>query len=240
LLVVFIIAVLLAVGIKAPIVRGLTTFLYEHLPLYKGLREPQKWVAVIIPIYLFYLTLGVSGLTKFRIIIKNKVLSGIILSVIIVMLAPSLLWGFNRQVKPTMYPNDWLEVNNLLLSKSSQSKSCSDRILFLPWHLYMSFDWAGKIIANPAPNFFPCPVLSGTNMEYGGIYDNSGNFNSDAIMDWLKLKGEGGMPTLIGESVRYVILAKEVDFKSYLWLNDLSYLQLIKETENLFVYEVRY
>jgi len=240
LLIIFIAAILLAVGIKAPIARSLTLFFYDHLPFYKGLREPQKWVAVIIPIYLFYLTLGVIGLNRLKIIIKNRFLGGVILTAIIVMLAPSLLWGFNRQVKPTPYPDDWYEVNNLLISKFSKTKDCSDRILFLPWHMYLKFNWAGKVIANPSSNFFKCPIISGTNMEWGGIYDNSGNFNSEAIVNWLKLKGDEGMPTLVGDRVRYIILAKEVDFKDYLWLNKAPYLQLIKETETLFVYEVRY
>ena len=64
LLAVFALAIILAIGIKLPLTSGLTLFLYNYLPLYKGLREPQKWVAAIIPIYLVYLTLGTTRLAR--------------------------------------------------------------------------------------------------------------------------------------------------------------------------------
>jgi len=125
-----------------------------------------------------------------------------------------------------------------VLQRSGQPV-CSDRILFLPWHLYMGFSWAGKIMANPAPAFFSCPVLSGTDMEWGGIYDNSGNPDSRAIVAWMTARGKGGMPAVAGVPIRYIVLAKEVDFTSYLWIANLPYVKLISDTPTLFVYEVK-
>lgn len=239
LLIIFISAVVLAIGIKSPLTRGLVMFLYDHLPLYKGLREPQKWVAVIIPIYLFYLTLGVWRVSQTKIIINNRLLSSLILTAIIIMLAPSLLWGFNNQVKATPYPSDWFEVNNLLLKQSTQANICSDKVLFLPWHLYMSFNWSGKVMANPAVAFFSCPVLSGTNMEWGGIYDNSQSSEGAAVDSWLKARGQAKLPTLAGQPIRYIILAKEIDFINYLWLNKLASIKPLLETATLLVYEIK-
>jgi hypothetical protein len=214
-------------------------FLYDHLPLYKGLREPQKWVAAIIPIYLFFLTLGAARLAKVKVVVNNRIVGGLLLAAVIVMQAPSLLWGFNRQVWPTPYPDDWYQVNKLLLSRSAASHECSDQILFLPWHLYMSFNWIGKIVANPAPAFFACPVLSGTDMEWGGIYDNSTDPNSAAVAAFLAARGKGGAPKLTGSPVRYIVLAKELDYASYLWLKDLPYVKPLLETRTLLVYEVK-
>jgi len=259
LLLIFTLAVSLAVGIKSPITNGFVMYLYNHLPLYKGLREPQKWVAVIIPIYLFYLTLGVYKFSKQKFVSANQFVCGVILAAIIIMQAPSLLWGFNRQIKSTPYPNDWAEVNNLLVNRSAQSYGCNDRILFLPWHMYMSFNWVGKIIANPASAYFTCPVLSGTNMEWGGIYDNSQSSEGGAVAVWLAEQGKFQAPLfsststevfiegpnlvkgsgLTINSIRYIILAKELDFTSYLWLKDLSYVKPLMETKTLFVYEIK-
>jgi len=127
----------------------------------------------------------------------------------------------------------------LLLNKSAPSPECSDRVLFLPWHLYMSFNWVGKIISNPAPAFFACPVSSGTDMEWGGIYDNSTNSDGAAVAAWLAARGKGGAPKLAGSPIRYVILAKEVDFASYRWIEDLPYVKPLLETRTLLVYEVK-
>lgn len=239
LIVIFSLAVLLAVGIKAPVSRGLTMFLYDHLPLYKGFREPQKWVAVIIPIYLFYLTLGAARLKTVKPISHNRGLSGLILAALIIMQAPSLFWGFNRQVRSTKYPADWTIANQFLVERSGGG-ACQDKILFLPWHMYMSFDFTRKIIVNPAPTFFSCPTISGTNMEWGGIYDNSQKAEGGVIGEWLDNKGKEGAPVLLGKSPRYIILAKEVDWVQYYWLNKLNYLKLIKETSTLLIYEIKH
>ena len=238
LLAIFVLTVVLAVGIKSGVTRNFVMFLYDHLPLYKGLREPQKWVAAIIPIYLFFLTLGAARLAKVKIVANNRLIAGLLLAAVIVMQAPSLLWGFNRQVWSTPYPDDWYQANQLLLNKSAPSRECSGRILFLPWHLYMSFNWVGKIIANPAPAFFACPVLSGTDMEWGGIYDNSTDPDGAAVAAWLAAHGKNGAPAL-SAPIRYIILAKEVDFASYLWLKDLPYVKPLLETRTLLVYEVK-
>jgi hypothetical protein len=239
LLAIFVAAVVLAVGIKSGLTRNFVMFLYDHLPLYKGLREPQKWVAAIIPIYLFFLTLGVARLAKVKAVANNRIIGGLLIAAVIVMQAPSLLWGFNRQVWSTPYPDDWYQVNKLLLNQGAPSHECSDRILFLPWHMYMSFNWVGKIIANPAASFFACPVLSGTDMEWGGIYDNSTDPNGDAVAAWLAAHGKGGAPALSGSPVRYIVLAKELDYASYLWIKDLPYVKPLLETRTLLVYEVK-
>ena len=239
LLVLYVFAITLAVGIKSPVTGPLTQFLYDHLPFYKGLREPQKWVAVIIPIYLFYLTLASARLYSSKFISDKRWLAGTLLGLVIIMQAPLLLWGFAGQAKPTPYPDDWIATDRLLVDRSADSYGCSDRILFLPWHLYLSFYWSGKIMANPAPHFFSCPVLSGTNMEWGGIYDNSLNPDGAAVSAWLAERGVNGPPAVAGTPLRYIILAKEVDFTSYLWLNDLPYLTPISESLRLIVYEIK-
>lgn len=235
----FVLAVGLAVGIKAPVTRPLTLWLYGHLPFYMGLREPQKWVAVLIPIYLYFLTLGASALTRTKLVVENLLVSGLILAAVIIMQAPALLWGFNRQAWPTPYPSDWKAVDQFLLSRTTAGRPCTDRILFLPWHMYMGFGWAGKIIANPAGTFFSCPVLTGTNMEWGGIYDNSRDPQGAAITAWLRTRGQDGRPALPSGPVRYIMLTKELDYAGYRWLHDLPYLQPLLETATLQVYEIK-
>ena len=240
LLIIFIVVIVLALGVKAGFASGLSMFLYDHLPMYKGLRESQKWVAVIIPIYLFYLTLGAIKLKQTKVITHNLGLSGTVLVAIIIMQAPSLLFGFNGQAQPIAYPVDWVEVNKFLLNNSASSYSCHDKTIFLPWHMYMSFRFAGRIIVNPAPAFFPCPTITGTNMEYGGIYDNSADPDGAVINAWLVEQGQGGMPVISGKQARYVMLAEEVDFLKYGWLDNLPYLKLVKDTPSLKLYEITY
>jgi len=41
-----------------------------------------------------------------------------------------------------------------------------------------------RIVSNPAPIFFRCPTIYGTNMEWGGIYDNVYDANDIAVQNW--------------------------------------------------------
>ena len=240
LIIVYIIAVVLAVGIRLPIAREITYWLFDNIPFYKGLRETQKWAALIVLVYAVFLAIGVRELFSKKIIQNNAFISKLFLSGIIIMQTPLLLWGLGGQVKPIQYPNDWREINEFIKLESYkvESKKCDDKILFLPWHMYMSFKWIGAIVANPANRFFDCPVISGTNMEFGGIYDNSQSKEGRAVQLWLASRGRTDFLTANSFGVKYIILAKEIDWQNYLWLNFNPQVKLIKETEMIILYEV--
>jgi len=243
LIILYVIAIILAVGIRLPVAREITYWMFEHIPFYKGMRETQKWVAVIVVIYLIFLSIGVKRLFQFKIIEKNKIIVSIFLSGVIIMQAPLMLWGLGGQVKPTEYPQDWYEVNEFIKLESYKvhkvENVCNDSILFLPWHMYMGFSWIGNVVSNPAYKFFSCPVIQGSNMEWGGIYNNSGDTKSEAIQNWIFTKGQMDLLSNNEIDIKYVILAKEVDWKDYLWIDKINELVLIRETETLIVYKVK-
>jgi hypothetical protein len=139
-------------------------------------------------------------------------------------------------VKPVQYPSDWYAVNSYIVR---DDPGCSGNVLFFPWHLYMSFGWLGSIIANPAPSFFQCPVVSGTDMEFGGIYDNSESAVGRAVVAWLN-SGNGATDLLHNSAynIRYIVLAKELDWQSYLGMGTNPELQPVMETATLVVYKV--
>lgn len=239
--VLYIIAVILAVGIRLPLTSGITYWLFDHFPFYKGMRETQKWVAVVVVIYAIFLSVGVRKLFCSKIVQANKSIISLFLVGVIVMQTPLLLWGFGGQVKPTPYPKDWYEANDYIVqdqTASIKNKKCQDEILFLPWHLYMSFGWIGNVVANPAKEFFDCPVISGTDMEWGGIYDSSQSYEGSLINEWLAKSG--GTELLIGDKldIRYIVLAKELDWKNYSWIEKDPGTELVKDTPMLRVYKV--
>jgi len=233
LLIIFIASVILACGINFSHLQNFTYWLFEHIPLYKGLRETQKWVSVLVLIYTVFLSIGVTALLKTKIVLVHKNFLLIFLGAVIIMQAPFLLWGFWGQVKPVSYPTDWQAVDKELKCEKG------GKILFLPWHLYMSFNWVGKIIANPAKGFFTCPVISSSAMEWGGIYDNSQNNDSEKVFEWLNKKGENDLLKNNELGIKYILLAKELDWGNYLWLEKTVRVKLIDETLTLKVYEIQ-
>ena len=171
----------------------------------------------------------------------------VILSVIIaISLVTPLIYsftfftGFAGQIKPTDYPQDWYETNQFLNKDEQDFK-----ILFFPWHGYMDFKWVNntdKRIANPARHFFDKEVISGTTVELGDIYRQDNNPEQlyiDSLLNKRKeIKNFGELVSIL--NVKYVILAKEIDYKKYKFLFNQSDLELIKETKTLYVFKNKY
>jgi hypothetical protein len=232
----FIVSVVLATGIRISVGSQITYFLFNHLPFYKGLRETQKWVSVATMIYLIFLSVGLRELFTKKIVQRNALIMKILVGAIIVMQAPLLLWGFGGQVKPVQYPSDWYTVNSYIVHDDA---GCSGSILFFPWHEYMSFSWIGAIIANPAPAFFQCPVISGTDMEWGGnIIGASEDPVGQAVVAWLNTGGKTDLLRNTTYNIKYIVLAKELDWQSYVGMGTNPELQPVMETATLVVYKV--
>ena len=228
------VSVILAAGIRIPVGREVTYFLFNHLPFYKGLRESQKWASLVTAIYLIFLSIGLREFFSKKIVQRHVFVLKCFIGAVIVMQAPLLLFGFRGQVAPVNYPSDWYAVNDYIVRDSG----CAGNTLFFPWHLYMSFSWLGRIVTNPAPSFFQCPVVSGSDMEWGSIYDNSESPEGRAVEQWL---ARGGVTDLLQNgawNIHYVILAKELDWGSYAGMGSNPELKLVIETATLRVYKV--
>ncbi|MFA5047592.1 MAG: hypothetical protein WC516_00960 [Patescibacteria group bacterium] len=235
LIILFAVSAFLAIGIRTGPTKAITLWLFDHLPFYRGLRETQKWVALEVVIYLIFLSCGAKELFCKKPVVRLDAVFKIVLVAIIVMQAPLLLWGFGGQIRPTKYPADWYQAD----SKISATGSCQGNILFLPWHAYMSFNWIGNIVSNPAKSFFSCPTISGTNMEWKGIYDNSGDKNAQQITKWLVSGGQTNLLTVGNLNVNYIVLAKELDWQNYLsQIHDKDF-DLIQDSATLLVYRIK-
>jgi len=104
--------------------------------------------------------------------------------------------------------------------------------------MYMDYSWnknQDKRLANVAPSFFTKPVISGDNMEVGGIYSSSNNPRSKYIEDILNPDTTDLGAKLAIINVKYVLLNKEADYKRYSFLE--TDLALIKNTTNLMLFK---
>ncbi|VVB97183.1 Uncharacterised protein [uncultured archaeon] len=242
-----VISVFLASGISGPFA-GIFEFLFNNIFFFKGFREPHKFVGLLVLSYAYLGGLGVSELEKAA-KAKGKggdpyKIIGAWLIIALALLTPfiysfTMFNGFWGQLKPGDYPEDWYEVNNYLNEDKQDFK-----VLFLPWHLYMDFNWLPspqKRIANPANIFFGKPVIQGDNMEAGPIYSSSSNPVSRYI-EFLLGKGdkvENFGELLVPLNVKYILLTKEVDYKKYDFLYNQDDLEVVKDTENLVVFRNR-
>ncbi|MDO8724659.1 MAG: hypothetical protein Q7J35_01155 [Candidatus Methanoperedens sp.] len=243
-----VLSVLLAAGISGPFA-GVFEFLFNNIFFFKGFREPQKFVALLVLSYAYLGGLGVAEIEKMA---RDKTIKkfnlrkiGTIVIIVMALATPfiysfTMFNGFWGQLKPSDYPKDWYEVNDFLNQDEQDFK-----VLFLPWHMYMDFKWlptAQKRIADPASIFFDKPVIQGDNMEAGSIYSSSTNSVSKYVEFLLATNNKiNNIGELIAPlNVKYVILTKEVDYRFYDFLYNQTDLELVKDTENMVVFRNRH
>lgn len=226
---------ILATGINGPF-GGFNHWLYDNTIL-KGFRDSHKFVAMLV---LCYAVLGGLGLSRFEALSEKKNYFKVIIGIALIIpfiYSFTFFNGFAGQIKPTDYPADWYEVNDLLKQDGQDFK-----ILFLPWHGYMDFKWVNntqKRIANPSRNFFDKEVISATNAEIGNIYrqDNAPDqlYIDSLLENKSNITNFGELVSIL--NVKYVILAKEIDYEKYYFLFNQSDLELISDTDTLYVFK---
>jgi hypothetical protein len=238
-----ILSLLLATGISSTFTAPIFQFLFEHIPFFGGMREPQKFLVLLA---FAYAILGGMGVGKMHENLKNSKLKRrrlliylLLFTVLVLPLAYSYnqLFGFTGQIKNLNYPAEWYEVKAILDIDKRNYK-----ILFFPWHLYMFQSWIGRITINPAPDFFAKPAISGENIEWGGIETQSQKPTQHYVYFLLsnkdKIKNLGKL--LVPLNVKYIILLKEVDYQNYAFLYDQEDLELIYENSKVVLFKNKY
>ena len=232
-------AIILSLGSAYGPLVPINNWLNTYLPFFKGYREPQKFVAVAALAEAYFLGMGLSSLLKIAKTRKFRTWKlegmGVIFLLLPILYTPTMLWGFSGQVKASNYPADWYSLND----KLNQDKD-NYQVLFLPWHQYMKFQFAGRVIANPADIFFDKPVIQGDNAEFGEVYRSVSNPVTEGIENSVlrpanRLSNAGEI--LASYQVKYIIVAKEVDWRDYNFLDKQADIKLISESEHLKVYQ---
>jgi len=211
---------LLALGASTEVTRTPFEWLWEHVPFFRGFRDSQKFVALLCLSYPYLGGLGVNELAKG---LKQQAkrlptvgMTALIAGALLIPPAYSFtMFGFHEQLGTTGYPQEWYEANDYLNQDEDDFN-----VLFLPWHLYMDYSWLpnrDKRLGNAAQQFFDKPIVSGDNIEVPGIYSQSANPVSKYVEFLLRNRNDiNNLGELLAPlNVRYVILVREADYKSY-------------------------
>jgi hypothetical protein len=226
----------LAQGIMGSPFAPLNHWLMTNAPFYRGYREPGKFIGLI--------ALGVCGLFGLgtdwllnraaRTRLNPQWLPGLLVALPIAY-TPLMLFGAAGQLRAVDYPADWYALNRTLKAEHSTGK-----VLFLPWHQYLTFPFTGRLIANPAPRFFARPTVAGDNAEIGLIYTQTPNPQSTFIEQQILTTGRTDVAAkLRSRSFEYVVLAKAADYKDYAWLDSQPGLTRVSDTSTLRVYKIK-
>jgi hypothetical protein len=221
------IATLLAIGVG-------TAWLSEHIPFFAGYREPQKFVAIVALGYAIFFGFAVSKMIQKTPTKIGRVAAMVASMVIVIGFTPVMFGGFDGQLVPRQYPDDWHVVNEQLNRDHDTFE-----VLFLPWHLYMRYQFAGRVIAHPGNSFFDKPMLTSDDPEMIGTQPAIANDQKN-LLTYQILPHASGSHTLGAQlrplNIKYILLAKDADYASYDYLNHQKDLQLVSESATLKLY----
>lgn len=209
----------------------------EWLPGSAGFREPHKFVGLLALTYALFAGLGAAAALNWA-RRKRGQFAFNTLAVLIILLpavfTPTMFWGFSGQLSPRQYPADWHRINE----KLNQDKD-EFRVLSLPWHLYMHYQFAGRIIVNPSDKFFDKPTITSNELEFKNASPTFPNAAKKLLTKQIipSAPGRTDLGKQLSElDIKYVLLAKTFDYKDYAYLGLQTDLELIEETPNLKLY----
>lgn len=237
-LIMFSISTIIATGTSGSIFSSVNTWIVIHIPLFAGYRDPQKFVGIIVLVYAMFASLGIwqvidwLNLRKHLLGLVNKF--GIFILFIPIMCAPLMLGGFAGQLKSSDYPKDWYGMNEYFKQNGIGK---DEKVLALPWHLYMRFGFAERIIANPMDRFFTPKLTINDDPEFKNSHSYAKTDEQQTIRQLLESKTDA-VHQLRKLGFRYILIAKEFDYRKYEYLNYEKGLKIIRDTESLLLYRI--
>jgi hypothetical protein len=232
----FLLAFVLAIGVASSLIKPLVLWLYQYVPFYIGLREPQKWVVILVLVYAYFCAWGITYILDAKKIKEYRTGLGVLCAILPLIFSFAMIRGMHEFTTPHDFPVEWKEVRDHLRDDHSQGK-----ILFLPWHSYMYFDFAGKNITNPARGYFGQNVISGNNVEFGGVYSNVDDFQTQTIQKYVMPDSEKThfAQDMYDMGVQTVVLYKAEDWQKYAWLEKADHVRKEMENDELIIYYLK-
>lgn len=224
----------LALGSQGP-TGAIFRWAYDSVPFFAIMREPQKFLMLTALAYAVGLGWGVEHLARGRSPSRRtgQVLMAAALGIVLPLAyTPTIFDGLAGQIAPSTIPPAYHQADQLMGDGPG-------RILYLPWHLYEAQPFTGgRVVASPGSSLFRRYVISGDNVQVGAVQTQSTSLRGAYLTE---LYGAGPKLTHFGADVaplgvKYVVLAKTVDWRSYLWLEHQHDLRLVLDDPTLMLW----
>jgi hypothetical protein len=217
--------------------------LFTHIGFWRGFRDTQKFSGLLAFSYAYFGGLGIIAVSEYVFKKLPKFYQPVlaVMFLVPVFYTYTMIGGFARQLQPVWYPQSWSQAKEIIDQDSGDYK-----VLFLPWHQYLSLDFNKKIITgNPAKSFFGEKIIQGDNMEVGGVFSQSVNLENKKIENVIlddKISPDEALSALSAKNIKYILVMNKVissDYLKYPVLGSKN-LEVILRTEDLTLYRIRW
>ena len=241
LILVWLLSWIFATGISSSRFWALNQWMFDNIPYYIGLREPQKWVGLLLFVRATGILLAFSkllclldGLRWSKWEMQKKIVPLGVLVLILIANTPALIWGFYGQLVLSDYPTDYQTYKQTTLSWDLRKGN----ILILPRHSYLACPWTQrKIISNPLKAYLGNnpQIVSSDNIEVANLYTNSTSLQSKNIEAFLQKKDLA----LISGFSTIIMMEHCADHQNYDFLKNLTGLQKDYSGWDLSTYHIK-
>ena len=235
------VAVVLATGAGQSIFKPLNIFFYEHIPLWSGFRDSQKFIGLLALSYAVLFGMGADAILE---LFPNRAEQSRNTAAVVLFAMPLaygfyVLFGFHGQLLPVAYPQSWYDANQVLAAAPNE------KALVLPWHGYFSLDFdRNLIVANPGQQFFGNQAVVSQNIQLGNLYDENTSASYRTLDGIVRgstpLSQEQALEFLREQGIGYIIYLQDLkgaDQFSYQFIFSLPLTQVSRNNE-VIVYKV--
>jgi hypothetical protein len=242
LLVAGLIGLVLEMGVSDPITTGVVKWLDDNVILYRGFRDAGKWAALLALVYSHLVGLGAAAIVGWLRELKSGPsrtewvvgTASALLLALPLYFGNGLLFGMHGEIKASRYPSGWYAADQALLADKHPG-----RTLFLPWHEYMSYSFVqnqNSVLACPAPTFFSTRVVNSTDPELPAAALPT-DPDQLAVAELVRSGAQGRWAAVLAvRHIKYVLLAREVNWKSYEYLSHQPNLTLVGDYGSIVLY----
>jgi hypothetical protein len=208
------------------------------------MRDSGKWGALLAVVYAQLIPLawiairdGVKGWLKGRNVRETSlaITAGLAFALPLYY-GNGLLFGMHSQIQPSQYPAGWYAADRVMSADGGRG-----RALFLPWHQYLRLSFVrnvNSIIASPAPEFFSIPILVSVDPEVDGVAAPD-TLDQRTIQRLINAGGASAWARgLRSRDVRFVVVAKELDWQNYAYLDRQAGLEKVGDYGSVVLYRV--
>jgi hypothetical protein len=236
------IATILDIGVSEPHIAPIVRWLDSAFTVYRGMRDANKWAAVLAFAYSQLVPIGVIVLmdrTKHRFIVgpAREIAPAVLVALVLAIplyYGNGLLYGMHGQIRPSTYPAGWYSADHTLVADPHPG-----RTVFLPWHGYLALSFVkntNRVVASPAPLFFSVPVVSSQDLEVPGI--SPPDDPDQVAVSRLVASGQAAdwSVELTKRDFKYILLARELDWNGYAFLNSQPGIAMIADYGSIVLY----
>lgn len=227
------ISVVLGVGIASDWLAPAIQWLYDHVPGYRGLREPHKriWLYMMILVPLLW-----YGRTQTYRQMSHRLTIPWYAIIILLLLFARTPWSFaqmNGRYIMTDYPASYDQTRSDLMAQWREGT-----IIQLPWHSYQKCQRSNKVISNSLRTYmYPISLITSDNIEVWQLYTNSNDVRSRDIEEFIRTHDLSILSKYNISWIMYTNLC--ADFKRYEWIEQLTGLEMVIDHGDMKIYEIK-